>query len=497
MQKFRKAVFIGINYPNSRSPLLNCINDAKNMRDLIRSRGGFDEHLFLSDDSVNGVAGIGDSVDTGDNHNIMPTKHNIFAAFDWLFDGVKEGDHLFIHYSGHGGSVRDPARKESDGKNETLCNCDYEKVGEIIDDELNVKLVKRAVELGVHLFVITDSCHSGSNCDERFCMKEESPKVQQQVVAPQYPQVAAQYPQYPPQTPQLPPMYPQVPMYPQFPQYPQQHQYPQYASQPYGPPPQPQYVIYQGKHYPYHVFQKRFIDPINEAAEFLKKRREHKLRMAYLPEYQRARERSRDRGLIEWFKKKLAELNEDMKTNPFIAHLMKTGIPIYPKPEYISYAVSAVNAVGMIGSIAFPPAAPIFGAISAAAQVYGNHVSASAPSAPSTPSELETPRSVRNVRETKWSNTEDSKMPKYSGKGTFLKLSGCRDEQTSADGYNDRENGAMSGAILELFEKRRDATITIGDFLFQIRSKLMMHRFEQVPQMGSNTPIDSSQILPL
>jgi hypothetical protein len=473
MQKFRKAVFIGINYPNSRSPLLNCINDAKNMRDLVRSRGGFDEHLFLSDDSVNGGSAEIDG--------IMPTKHNIFAAFDWLFDGVKEGDHLFIHYSGHGGSVRDPTRKESDGKNETLCNCDYEKVGEIIDDELNVKLVKRAVELGVHLFVITDSCHSGSNCDERFCMKEESPKVQQPVAqVPQYPQVpATQYPQYPPQTPQLPPMYPQ---------------YAYGGSSPYGPSPQPQYVIYQGKHYPYHVFQKRFIDPINEAAEFLKKRREHKLRMAYLPEYQRARERSRDRGLVEWFKKKLVELNEDMKTNPFIAHLMKTGIPIYPKPEYISYAVNAISTVGMIGSIAFPPAAPIFGAISAAAQVYGNHVSANAVSVPS---ELETPRSVRNVRETKWSNTEDSKMPKYSGKGTFLKLSGCRDEQTSADGYNDRENGAMSGAILELFEKRRDATITIGDFLFQIRSKLMMHRFEQVPQMGSNTPIDSSQILPL
>lgn len=487
MQKFRKAVFIGINYPNSRSPLLNCINDAKNMRDLIRSRGGFDEHLFLSDENLVGATlpsvGTDGAVDA-DDHNIMPTKHNIFAAFDWLFDGVKEGDHLFIHYSGHGGSVRDPVRKESDGKNETLCNCDYEKVGEIIDDELNVKLVKRAVELGVHLFVITDSCHSGSNCDERFCMKEESPLKPQQV--PQYPQ--PQYPQ---------PQYPQ-----QFPQY------PQYVSQPYGgpspygppqPPPQPQYVIYQGKHYPYHVFQKRFIDPINEAAEFLKKRREHKLRMAYLPEYQRARERSRDRGLIEWFKKKLAELNEDMKTNPFIAHLMKTGIPIYPKPEYISYAVKAISAVGMIGSIAFPPAAPIFGALaasaSAAAQAYGNHMSTA--SAPVSTSDLETPRGVRNVRETKWSNTEDSKMPKYSGKGTFLKLSGCRDEQTSADGYNDRENGAMSGAILELFEKRRDATLTIGDFLFQIRSKLMMHRFEQVPQMGSNTPIDSSQILPL
>jgi hypothetical protein len=471
MQKFRKAVFIGINYPDSRSPLLNCINDARNMRDLIRARGGFEEHLFLCDDAPSITS---PSSPSSENHNILPTKHNIFAAFDWLFDGVKEGDHLFIHYSGHGGSVRDPSRKEADGKNETLCNCDYEKVGEIIDDELNIRLLKRAIELGVHLFVITDSCHSGSNCDERFCMKEESIKPQLPL-QPQFPQ--PQFPQ--PQFPQ--PQFPQ----PQFPQ-----------------PQVPQYVIYQGKHYSYSSFKRNFIDPIDQAVDVLRKRQEHKLRLAYMPEYQRSRQRSRDRGLVDWFKKRIAELNEEMKRNPFIAHLMKTGIPIYPRPEYIHYATAAL-------SIAFPPLAPVFGAIGAVAGVYTQYQQhqhnqqgvvggVSNPGVVDVPpQQIEGERSARAIQSVKWSNTEDSKMPKYSGKGTFLKLSGCRDEQTSADGYNSRENGAMSGAILELFEKLGAEKIAIGDFLFRIRSKLMMHRFEQVPQMGSNSPIDSSSLLPL
>jgi hypothetical protein len=99
---------------------------------------------------------------------------------------------------------------------------------------------------------------------------------------------------------------------------------------------------------------------------------------------------------------------------------MKTGIPIYPKPEYISYATAAL-------SVAFPQFSPVFGAIGAAASAYVNsfpqgfspQVQGVSPQVQGVPLEQ---RYVRAIAETKWSNTEDSKMPKYSGKGTFLKL---------------------------------------------------------------------------
>ena len=46
-----------------------------------------------------------------------PSRENILAAFQWLVDGAKAGDSLFMHYSGHGGRLgyahtgRTPANK--------------------------------------------------------------------------------------------------------------------------------------------------------------------------------------------------------------------------------------------------------------------------------------------------------------------------------------------------------------------------------------------------
>jgi hypothetical protein len=97
--------------------------------------------------------------------------------------------------------------------------------------------------------------------------------------------------------------------------------------------------------------------------------------------------------------------------------------------------------------------------------------------------------------DSKWSCEEDTKMNMYKGKGTFIKLSGCKDDQTSADGFVNMENGAMTGCIITLF-KNKPGKLTIGEFLFNIRNMLAQNRFEQVPQIGSNNVIDSSAVLP-
>ena len=46
----------------------------------------------------------------------IPTRKNILSAFRWLRDGAKAGDSLILHYSGHGGSVKDMDGDEEDGK---------------------------------------------------------------------------------------------------------------------------------------------------------------------------------------------------------------------------------------------------------------------------------------------------------------------------------------------------------------------------------------------
>lgn len=53
--------------------------------------------------------------DSGKPGEDMPTKANIMAAVSWLAEGAKPGDHLMMHYSGHGGQVKDEDGDEEDG----------------------------------------------------------------------------------------------------------------------------------------------------------------------------------------------------------------------------------------------------------------------------------------------------------------------------------------------------------------------------------------------
>ena len=59
-----------------------------------------------------------------------------FSRKRWLVKGAKAGDSLFMHYSGHGGSVKDHTGDEEDQKDETMVPVDYAKSGQIKDDEI-------------------------------------------------------------------------------------------------------------------------------------------------------------------------------------------------------------------------------------------------------------------------------------------------------------------------------------------------------------------------
>jgi hypothetical protein len=70
---------------------------------------------------------------------------------------LQPGDFLFLSYSGHGGQVPDlDGDEENDGLDETWCL--YDRM--LIDDEL-FKLFSHFVA-GVRIFMLSDSCHSGS-----------------------------------------------------------------------------------------------------------------------------------------------------------------------------------------------------------------------------------------------------------------------------------------------------------------------------------------------
>jgi hypothetical protein len=96
-----------------------------------------------------------------------PTRANISAGIAWLTAGLRAGDSLFFSFSGHGAQVRDGSGLEADGLNETLLPLDHRSAGQIVDDELNARLVN-PLPRGAKLHAVIDACHSGSVLDLPF-----------------------------------------------------------------------------------------------------------------------------------------------------------------------------------------------------------------------------------------------------------------------------------------------------------------------------------------
>lgn len=153
----KKGLFIGIDYLNSSAELANCRNDAHDMHKLLTERYGIQEAVTLVDDSP---------------ADKKPTKSNILKWIKWLVDGTSKDDILFIHYSGHGSYTRDRSGDEEDGQDETIVPVDYSQAGQITDDTLNDVLCKPIVTSGATLYALFDCCHSGSNTDDRFLLKQ-------------------------------------------------------------------------------------------------------------------------------------------------------------------------------------------------------------------------------------------------------------------------------------------------------------------------------------
>jgi len=93
-----------------------------------------------------------------------PNFENILSALAWLSDGAVAGDAMFLHYSGHGGRVKDDGDDEEDGYDETLIPLDFKEAGQMRDDLIHKSLLMRLPE-GCHLTAVMDCCHSGTVFD--------------------------------------------------------------------------------------------------------------------------------------------------------------------------------------------------------------------------------------------------------------------------------------------------------------------------------------------
>ena len=147
----KKALLIGINYTGSRMPLRGCINDVKSQYNVLTTKFGYSssEIRLMTDD-------------TNDSSKV-PNKKNMMAALKWLVEGVKPGDELFFHYSGHGSQCPDRSGREPDGKNECLCPTDCTKgfPEYVITDDQMQNFFSQIPE-GAKITCLFDCCHSAT-----------------------------------------------------------------------------------------------------------------------------------------------------------------------------------------------------------------------------------------------------------------------------------------------------------------------------------------------
>jgi metacaspase-1 len=136
------SVNIGLNsvdpahYNGWDGQLRACENDARDMQ-AIATKKGFDTKLLLTKDA---------------------TSANVLQALGEAASQLQAGDIFFLTYSGHGGQVPDTNADEpgEEGKDETWVLYDRQ----LVDDELYK--VWGSLQPGVRVFVLSDSCHSGS-----------------------------------------------------------------------------------------------------------------------------------------------------------------------------------------------------------------------------------------------------------------------------------------------------------------------------------------------
>lgn len=140
----KRALLVGINaYPGAE--LRGCLNDVKQIHDLLTGTYGFDEKeiRILRDQEA--------------------TFKGIEAGLAWLAEGGRgggAGDVRVFHYSGHGTYVPDEDGDEKDGRDEALCPIDCDNNGFLTDDRLHDFYA--AVPEGSNLTLLMDCCHSGT-----------------------------------------------------------------------------------------------------------------------------------------------------------------------------------------------------------------------------------------------------------------------------------------------------------------------------------------------
>jgi hypothetical protein len=149
-----KAVLFGLNYAHCQNGHLNgCINDVRNMKSFLNSTFNIPIETYTDDTDQTNTSYDG----------ILYILNKLASESQ-----THELDFVWIHYSGHGYSVKDKSGNEQDG----MVPSDFEHSGIIIDDELYKTF--SLFNPKTKIIFICDACHSGSILDLKYTWKSSS-----------------------------------------------------------------------------------------------------------------------------------------------------------------------------------------------------------------------------------------------------------------------------------------------------------------------------------
>lgn len=143
------AILFGINYDKTPTARLRgCVNDVENVsKRLLRS---FDDvRVFTDKDRQTTASG-------------MLQAMNDLAGRSW-HEGL---DVAWIHFSGHGCSVKDISGDERDGLDECIVPSDFDRAGVVPDDY--IRNVLRNFNPKTRVVCVFDCCHSGTIGDLKY-----------------------------------------------------------------------------------------------------------------------------------------------------------------------------------------------------------------------------------------------------------------------------------------------------------------------------------------
>lgn len=142
----KRGLLFGCNYAATDYALGGCINDVTEISRWLVARGYAVKYI----------------VDDGSTPS-RPTRATILKELSDLITTSRQGDQLFIHFSGHGGQDPDLDGDEVDHQDELIYGSSESTLEPIRDDELRV--IIDAAPHGVKIRCIFDCCHSASALD--------------------------------------------------------------------------------------------------------------------------------------------------------------------------------------------------------------------------------------------------------------------------------------------------------------------------------------------